>query len=315
MPSKLENKAPSFHMYAGDFLSDMNVKLMSMRQRGIYLTLLLHEWIEGSLPTEIKHLKVLCDNCEGFESDWEDIKHCFYQEENRLYNPRLEKERKRMVEYREKKSQNGKKGARVRWQSHSRAIAEPSNKEIEVEVEVENNKTTLTKALNKEFLNEFWSLYPRKDNKKRANDKYVQLRKSNHSKEKIIEGLKSYIKQWKKANTEPEFIPMASTWLHQERFDDELISNSKIVEKLETKKTYEYMCKECGSEKKTDKKLDTSSMICECGDGMYESKNVVLHEIAVEKAKKSKPVISKKLTDKQEFEKSFNSLINKIGVR
>ena len=277
MPRKT-GKSPAFPMYASDFLSDINVKLMTMRQRGIYLTLLLHQWIEDSLPANINHLKTLCENSDGFEEDWEMVKHCFSEKKGRLYNPRLEVERDSQRKRQEKNSKNGKKGALKRWHSDSEAIATPlpSNKEIEKEVDKEvENKKTLTKTLNKEFEEDFWSKYPRRDNKKRAKDKYVQLRKSGTEKDDILDGLNSYIKQWRTSGTEPEFIPMASTWLHQERFSDEF---------------------------------------CECGDSYYESRNMVLQEIAIEKNKKNKKP-EKKASSKPDSDKNqdINSLVSSLS--
>ena len=223
---------------------------MTMAQRGMFLTLLLHEWIEGSLPTDTRHLKTLCDNHPDFDSDWQAIKHVFFEEDGRLYNKRIEKERSKMLAKRTLNSENGKKGARARWQRHSEAIATPSNKEIEIEVV--NNKQVKVKLYSQEFEKDFWVIYPRRDNKKRAKEKYCSLRNGGVEKDVIINGLKAYIKQWRKAGTEAEFIPMASTWLNQERYDDELISGSKVIKNLSPKKTYEWMCIECGREKKTD---------------------------------------------------------------
>ena len=322
MPRKT-GKSPSFHMYAGDFLSDMNVKLMNMTQRGIYITLLLHEWIEGSLPSNIGHLKILCDNCKDFEKHWELISRCFYEEDGKIYNPRLEEERASKLADRERKSKNGKKGAMKRWHSDSTAIAQPSNsnKEIEIEVEKEinkNKKTTSTITLNKEFENEFWTLYPRRDNKKRANDKYVQLRKSGATKDDILNGLKGYIKQWKTSGTEPAFIPMASTWLHQERFKDELITNTESVKMLTHKKEYKWMCKECGSEKTTQEDLTGKFSMCDCGDGYWESKNSVLQQLAIERDAKSRQTSGKtgadaSTNDNNSSEKDFNSLVSDLA--
>ena len=59
MPKKI-SKAPAFQFYASDFLSDLNVQMMTMAQRGIYITLLAMEWIEGSLPSNIQSLQILC---------------------------------------------------------------------------------------------------------------------------------------------------------------------------------------------------------------------------------------------------------------
>lgn len=324
MQNKRSNKAPSFQMYCGDFLSDINVRLMTMAQKGMYLTLLLHEWLEKSLPTNEKHLKVLCDNHPDFDADWSAIKHCFYEEDGRLYNPRLEKERKNNDEYRDRKSNSGKKGAKARWEKkNGTAIAPPSNKEVEVEVEVKSVNKKTKNNYSDEFEKEFWSIYPRRDSKKRAVEKYVSLRKSGVALDTIINGLKSYIKHWRLSGTEPSFIPMASTWLNQERYEDELLSESSTAKKLVLKKNFNWMCDSCGIEKITTKELTTSEKVCECGDGFFYTKSSIQHEkrIVDSKAKAVDSVEQSGLSGddassgKEEFDVQFNSLINSLGVR
>ena len=315
MMQKKINKAPAFQFYASDFLSDLNVQIMSMSQRGIYITLLAVEWIEGSIPANTQTLHVLCGRHPNFDEDWKVVKNCFYEENGRLYNNRLESERKNMISYRERMSSNGKKGANARW--NGKAIAEPSNKEVEVGSRKRNSKV---KLYTNEFDSEFWMLYPRKDNKKRAKDKYVSLRKGGVEKEVILNGLKSYIKQWKKVGTESEFIPMASTWLNQERYDDELISDTKVVENLHIKKEYHWMCIECKSEKTTDKELDVNEKLCECGDGIYESRKSVLTQLSIDAKKSRSPQAStiktsSKLSDEEEFKKAFSGLVQSLGAR
>ena len=328
MPRK-NGKAPAFMLYASDFVSDMKVQIMNMEERGIYITLLLYQWIEDSLPTEISELKELCKNHENFEQAWKKVSKCFVEKNGKLYNPRLEVERSEQRKRAEKNSQNGKIGAMKRWnkKEDSGAIATPlPSNEIEKEIEIEIKKPKKENKTNeylKEFENEFWTLYPRRDNKKRAKDKYVQLRKSGTDKEIILGGLKNYIKQWRSAGTEPEFIPMASTWLHQERFEDELISNMKTAEKLViAKKSFEYMCIECGAEKTFE---EESYELCDCGEGILEDKKHVLQELARKKNLPGKPgnaakqasTPDKPKTDSGEikdFSKMINNLTNSLGA-
>jgi len=273
-------KAPAFQFYASDFLSDINVTTMTMAQRGMYITLLAFEWIEGSLPTDLLKLRILCGNHPDFDNDWQIVRNCFIEKEGRLYNNRLETERGNMIAYRERMSANGRKGAETRWQSHSKAIAKPSNKEVEEEVVVRSKRVNVKKEYTDEFLNEFWTIYPRSDNRKRALDKYISARKKGVDKEKIISGLKNYIKYWKAKNTEPQYIPMASTWLTQERWSDELMFNDGGVQNINIPIKQDWMCLECGHEKTTDtKELDDNEKLCsECKEGFYETKRMAMLE-------------------------------------
>lgn len=71
---------------------------------------------------------------------------------------------------------------------------------------------------------EFWSLYPNKTNKKGAKVKFDKLTKS--QKEKIEQHLPYFIsnKPFKEYN-----YPHATTYLNQERFNDEVINNNQTL--------------------------------------------------------------------------------------
>ena len=67
----------------------------------------------------------------------------------------------------------------------------------------------------------FWDLYPRKVSKRVAERKFNALRAD--EKKLALEALPNHIKYWKTKNTEMDFIPHASTWIGQYRFEDEIV--------------------------------------------------------------------------------------------
>jgi len=67
----------------------------------------------------------------------------------------------------------------------------------------------------------FWALYPRKVSKRVAQRKFEALRKDEQ--QLALEALPNHIKYWKTKNTEMDFIPHASTWIGQYRFEDEIV--------------------------------------------------------------------------------------------
>ena len=67
---------------------------------------------------------------------------------------------------------------------------------------------------------EFWKLYPRKVSKRVAQKIWERMTKDEQ--EAAFEALPVHIKYWKLKETDLDFIPHASTWLNQERFEDEL---------------------------------------------------------------------------------------------
>src|SRR5574343_592023 len=76
-----------------------------------------------------------------------------------------------------------------------------------------NGKVTMTFDL-------FWSQYPRKQAKAVARKAWARL--TAEQIEKCLAVIDQHCRYWRALGTEPQYIPMCSTWINQERFDDEL---------------------------------------------------------------------------------------------
>jgi|SRR5262245_23766933 len=123
-------KSPAFQFYPRDFLTDVHVVAMSNAERGMYMTLLCHCWLEGSLPADPRVLaKLVNEPLDRFREAWHGaIKVCFSTAPaelpirsstgsstgtcGRLVQKRLETERERQVAFREKQARNGRLGGR-----------------------------------------------------------------------------------------------------------------------------------------------------------------------------------------------------------
>ncbi|WP_157456237.1 hypothetical protein [Carnobacterium maltaromaticum] len=89
-------------------------------------------------------------------------------------------------------------------------------------------KTSTKNICSNEF-ERLWSMYPKKQgNKGTALKNYVKARSGKNavSYEFVEEALKKAISYWKTSQTETKFIPMAATWFNQNRWNDELVSES-----------------------------------------------------------------------------------------
>jgi hypothetical protein len=73
--------------------------------------------------------------------------------------------------------------------------------------------------------NLFWAQYPRKVGKLTAQRSWEKLSQENQ--QKALEAIAEHRKYWVAKGTDWEFIPHASTWLNQERFEDELVIEQK----------------------------------------------------------------------------------------
>lgn len=75
----------------------------------------------------------------------------------------------------------------------------------------------------------FWALYPRKVSKRVAQRKFEALKKDEQ--QQALEALPNHIAYWKSKDTEMEYIPHASTWIGQYRFEDEIVIEEPKVNK------------------------------------------------------------------------------------
>jgi hypothetical protein len=93
----------------------------------------------------------------------------------------------------------------------------PEKRREETEKETEKNYC----------FSDFWKVYPRKDNNKKAEQKF-NLMSRKHGSSKIMNGLNVFIPLF--AISGNQFTPMAATWLNQERFLDDPVEIQKQIE-------------------------------------------------------------------------------------
>ena len=67
----------------------------------------------------------------------------------------------------------------------------------------------------------FWAKYPRKIAKRLAREVFNRMPKEDQ--EMAIKAIDTHLKHWKVEGTEMQFIPYATTWLRQGRFEDEIV--------------------------------------------------------------------------------------------
>ncbi len=126
MATSKSSKSPAFQFYPRDFLSSRKVDRMSMTERGIYITLLAHCWIDRGLPTDMSELAYACRmKADKFERIWTRgvLHQCFELRNDRFVNPRLEVERKVQIDY----SRKQKEKADKRWSVDAVALPHPAS--------------------------------------------------------------------------------------------------------------------------------------------------------------------------------------------
>jgi len=109
------NSPPAFQFYAADWLADSDVTMMTLEEEGAYIRALAFCWREGSIPADEKRLSVLLKG--GSTEVLVAVKQRFKIspfDSQRLVHGRLDLERKKQKEWREKSSEAGKKSGKVR---------------------------------------------------------------------------------------------------------------------------------------------------------------------------------------------------------
>ncbi len=110
--------SPAFPLYTDDWLGSTAIALMSPAEEGAYIRLLAYEWNSGdcSLPDDNKELAVLSRLGKAWgNGSGAKIRKNFVVRDGRLYNLRMIEIWEEQKEYRERRTEAGKKGAEARW--------------------------------------------------------------------------------------------------------------------------------------------------------------------------------------------------------
>ena len=103
------------------------------------------------------------------------------------------------------------------------------DKEIDIDTDKEVINTNISCKKNSEIevLNQkemwfesFWEIYPKHQDKKKAKQKFLKLCKDEKKYQEIMQGLRNVLPVWAKKDT--KYIPMPTTWLNGERWNDEV---------------------------------------------------------------------------------------------
>jgi uncharacterized protein YdaU (DUF1376 family) len=111
-------KKPWYPWYPRNFLADEQVLVMTLEQEGVYRRLLDHQWLHGSIPSELPALAAICKGIPvaSMRKLWEAVKGCFPVEvDGRLQNGKLGRVRTEADRLAEMHRQRGVQGAKKRW--------------------------------------------------------------------------------------------------------------------------------------------------------------------------------------------------------
>jgi len=121
--------APAFQFYASDTMADKRYRMMTLAERGLYLSLLSECWVNRSMPAEPSAIArwLGCAVDEIKPALTERVLSFFIEAKGELTSPDLERYRTTLEERREKQSKGGRKGAKGKWDKPSGGDNSPNS--------------------------------------------------------------------------------------------------------------------------------------------------------------------------------------------
>ena len=118
---------PYFPLYAANIMASRNFKLMSLGERGLWITISLECWVNGGVPADFKHMaKILGFPEQEINQFFSNYQTTFFCIENDQYVSReLEEYRKGYLATREKQRQAGLETAKKKKEKGSLSTEAP----------------------------------------------------------------------------------------------------------------------------------------------------------------------------------------------
>ena len=117
---------PFFPLFAANFLASKPFRMMSIEERGLWITIQMECWVNGSVPSDLKDLaKYLGVGHDEVQRSFTQKQLSFLQKVgDELKSPELEEYRKNYMDNREQKRLGGIEGARRKAEKERQRLAE-----------------------------------------------------------------------------------------------------------------------------------------------------------------------------------------------
>ena len=108
-------KSPAFQFYPADYASSQRVRLMTLEEEGAYINLLCSCWLHGSIPADPEMAaRLVGKGCSANLATTVLAMFTQSSQAGRMVHDRLERERLKQSEWREKSASGGRKSAELR---------------------------------------------------------------------------------------------------------------------------------------------------------------------------------------------------------
>lgn len=221
-------------LYIGDYLAD--TMHLTTEQHGAYLLLLMAYWKNRaplpSAPASLAAITKMTPDawsiaCAVLEPFFvvDDAEHVWRHE-------RVEREMGEASERKEKQRVRAEKAAHARWAKNATSIPQALHEDMLDECpspspspspkDQKNKDTSAQQAEHVQSFERFWKFYPRKQGKQSALKSWLKIKPTDNLLNTIMAALTNQraSSDWLKDGG--KFIPHASTWINQSRWEDEV---------------------------------------------------------------------------------------------
>ena len=227
-----------FKFYGGEYISDPKMLALSACEKSCWVTLLCYasmDDFDGVVRYLSEDQLMAQAGGNSNEDEWNRTKGVLdhFQRLGMLQQSNGEITITNWRKRQETFLTNAERQARFRdKQKRNTGITRPRN-----ESNARLDKTRLDKTRNTARFEKFWSLYPRKEGKKKAEQAFDKIDPSAEVFAKMLKGLEAHKagEQWTK--DDGKFVPHPTTWLNGERWEDEVRGGKKKSTKYDNIRT------------------------------------------------------------------------------
>ena len=227
---------PYMQFYVADYLADTTH--LTAEEHGAYMLLLFSYWQTGK-PLRIDRLATVARiPNDRWPSVAETLSEFFHITETHWIQFRVESDLESVNSKVVTASNAGKASAKAKalkkqqeLNDRSTSVDDPlqrNGNHIDTDTDTDKNRTTPLPPEGEDLFPKFWALYPRKQDKAKAQKAWAKLKVTDDLFNLIAKGLAAQVVSADWIKDGGKYIPMPTTWLNGKRWEDEVKPSSNV---------------------------------------------------------------------------------------
>nr|DAG83684.1 MAG TPA: Protein of unknown function (DUF1376) [Caudoviricetes sp.]DAK77149.1 MAG TPA: Protein of unknown function (DUF1376) [Caudoviricetes sp.] len=227
---------PYMQFYVADYLADTTH--LTAEEHGAYMLLLFSYWQTGK-PLRIDRLATVARiPNDRWPSVAETLSEFFHITETHWIQFRVESDLESVNSKVVTASNAGKASAKAKalkkqqeLNDRSTSVDDPlqrNGNHIDTDTDTDKNRTTPLPPEGEDLFPKFWALYPRKQDKAKAQKAWTKLKVTDDLFSLIAKGLAAQVVSGDWLKDGGKYVPMPTTWLNGKRWEDEVKPSSNV---------------------------------------------------------------------------------------